>query len=53
MFILRDLLRPLQTHFSDSGLGRERFSLFVYTLLSIIAPFMSSNSPRCQETLFI
>ena len=55
MFILRDILLPLKTHFSDTGLGRERASLFIYTLLSIIVPFtssMTSNCYRCLETLF-
>ena len=55
MFILRDLLLPLQAHFSDTDLGRERASLFAYTLLSIIVPFtssMTSNLLRCLETLF-
>ncbi len=36
MFILRDLLRPLQAHFSDTDLGRERSLLFAYTLLAVI-----------------
>ncbi|MCK5355336.1 MAG: transposase [Methyloprofundus sp.] len=55
MFILRDILFPLQAHFSETDLGRERASLFVYTLLSIIVPFtssMTSNLWRCLETLF-
>jgi len=55
MFILRDLLRPLQAHFSDTALGQERASLFAYTLLSIVVPFTSSmtaNCLRCLETLF-
>lgn len=55
MFILRDLLRPLQAHFSDTILGRERAALFAYTLLAIIVPFTSSitsNCLRCLETLF-
>jgi len=55
MFILRDLLSPLQAHFSDTDLGRERASLFVYTVLAIIVPFtssMTSNLWRCLETLF-
>jgi len=55
MFILRDILLPLQDHFSDTNLGRERASLFVYTLLSIIVPFtssMTSNIWRCLDTLF-
>ena len=42
MFILRDLLRPLQDAFSDTQLGRERASLFAYTLLAVIVPFTSS-----------
>jgi len=55
MFILRDLLRPLQSHFSDTALGQERASLLAYTILSIIVPFtssMTSNCLRCLETLF-
>lgn len=55
MFILRDILLPLQSHFSNTDLGRERASLLVYTLLSIIVPFtssMTSNCYRCLETLF-
>ena len=55
MFILRDLIPPLQTHFSKTDLGRERASLFVYTLLSVIVPFsssMTSNLFRSLEVLF-
>nr|WP_221902064.1 IS1 family transposase [Bathymodiolus platifrons methanotrophic gill symbiont] len=55
MFILRDILLPLQYHFSETTLGRERGSLFVYTILSIIVPFtssMTSNLWRCLDTLF-
>jgi DDE superfamily endonuclease len=55
MFILRDLLRPLQAHFSDTDLGQERSSLFVYTLLAVIVPFTSSitsNLLRSLVTLF-
>ena len=55
MFILRDLLRPLQGHFSDTDLGRERSSLFAYTLLAVIVPFTSSitsNLLRSLVTLF-
>ncbi|WP_230990810.1 transposase [Bathymodiolus platifrons methanotrophic gill symbiont] len=55
MFILRDILLPLQDHFSETTLGRERASLFVYTILSIIVPFtssMTSNLWRCLDTLF-
>jgi hypothetical protein len=55
MFILRDLLRPLQAHFSDTNLGRERSALFAYTLLAVIVPFtssMTSNLLRSLVTLF-
>src|SRR5450759_392791 len=55
MFILRDLLRPLQAHFSDTDLGRERSSLFACTLLAVIVPFTSSitsNLLRSLVTLF-
>lgn len=56
MFILRDILLPLQDHFYVTNLGRERASLFVYILLSIIVvPFtssMTSNVWRCLDTLF-
>ncbi|BCG62928.1 MAG: transposase, IS4 family [Methyloprofundus sp.] len=55
MFILRDLLSPLQSHFSETTLGKERASLFAYTLLAIIVPFtssISSNLWRSLETLF-
>lgn len=55
MFILRDLLRALQTPFSDSRLGRERAHWFVFTLLAIIVPFtssMTSNVLRSLQTLF-
>ncbi len=55
MFILRDLLRPLQSAFSDTDLGRERAHWFVFTLLAIIVPFTSSltsNVLRSLQTLF-
>jgi hypothetical protein len=55
MFILRDLLHPLQAHFSETDLGRERSSLFAYTLLAVIVPFTSSitsNLLRSLVTLF-
>jgi hypothetical protein len=42
MFILRDLLPPLQGAFSDTKLGRLRAQWFVYTLLSVVVPFTSS-----------
>ena len=56
MFILRDLLHPPQAHFSDTGLGRERFSLFAYTLLAVIVPFTSSITSnlriQSRKTIF-
>ncbi len=55
MFILRDILRPLQKEYSSTHLGRQRSRWFVYTLLSFIIPFtssMSSNVLRCMNTLF-
>ena len=51
MFVLRDLLLPLQTHFSGTKLGKERASLFVYTLLAIIVPFTSSMSSNLWRGL--
>jgi len=55
MFILRDLLLPLQAQFSDSELGRERGHWFVFTLLAVIVPFtssMTSNLLRSLQNLF-
>ena len=55
MFILRDLLHPLQVQFYDSKLGRERGLWFVFTLLAVIVPFTSSmsfNLLRSLQTLF-
>jgi len=55
MFILRDLLLPLQTQFSDTRLGRQRAHWFVFTLLAVIVPFtssMTSNLLRSLQTLF-
>ena len=51
MFILRDLLRPLQAHFSDTDLGRERSLLFAYTLLAVVVPFTSSMTSNLLRTL--
>lgn len=55
MFILRYLLRPLQTHFSDTALGQERAALFAYTLLAIMIPFTSSMTsyPWAQNVVSI
>jgi hypothetical protein len=55
MFILRDLLPPLQAVFSDTRLGRKRAQWFTYTLLSVVVPFtssMTSNLLRSLHTLF-
>jgi len=55
MFILRDILTPLQNGFSSTRLGRERSRWFVYTLLAFITPFtssLSSNILRAMNTLF-
>jgi len=55
VFILRDILRPLQNDFSSSRLGRRRSRWFVYTLPAFIVPFttsISSNILRCMNTLF-
>jgi hypothetical protein len=55
MFILRDLLLPLQSAFSDCHLGRQRAHWFIFTLLAVIVPFtssISSNLLRSLETLF-
>lgn len=55
MFILRDLLRPLQAAFTDTEEGRERGWWFVWVLLAVIVPFtssISSNLLRSLESLF-
>jgi hypothetical protein len=55
MFILRDILGPLQNEYSPTPLGRGRSRWFVYTLLAFIVPFassISSNILRCLNTLF-
>ena len=51
MFILRDLLPPLQTAFSATPLGRERAGWFLYTLLAVIVPFTSSMTSNLLRTL--
>jgi hypothetical protein len=51
MFILRDLLQPLQDHFSDTDLGKERASLFAYTILAVIVPFTSSMTSNLWRGL--
>jgi len=55
MFILRDLLTPLQQDFSDTAQGRKRSVWFIYTLLAVVVPFTSSitsNLLRSLNTLF-
>jgi len=55
MFILNDILKPLQNSFSSTNLGRERGLWFSYTILAFITPFttsISSNILRCINTLF-
>ena len=51
MFILRNVLSPLQQEFN----GSERGTWFIYTLLAVITHFTSSrtsNLIRCLQTLF-
>ena len=43
MFILRNILTPLQQEFGDSRIGLERRTWFIYTLLAIITHFTSSR----------
>jgi len=55
MFILRDILTPLQEQFKHSRKGTERGVWFIYTLLAVITHFTSSrtsNLLRCLQTLF-
>ena len=55
MFILRDLLTPLQALFPVSEEGLQRRTWFVCTLLAIIVPFTpsrTSNLLRSLRTLF-
>jgi hypothetical protein len=55
MFILSDLLKPLQEEFSDTRQGQKREVWFVYTLLAVVIPFTSSitsNLLRALQTLF-
>jgi hypothetical protein len=55
MFILRNILTPLQNEYSSTPLGRKPSRWFVYVLLAFIVPFtssISSNILRCLNTLF-
>ena len=55
MFILNNILTPLQDEFKHSRKGPERGTWFIYTLLAVITHFTSSrtsNLIRCLQTLF-
>jgi len=55
MFILSDLLPPLQQEFSTTKQGKKRSVWFIYTLLAVVIPFTSSitsNLLRALNTLF-
>ena len=39
MFILRNILTPLQSKYSATSLGRQRSQWFIYALLAFIVPF--------------
>ena len=55
MFILRDLLNPLQEEFPNTKQGQKRKVWFAYTLLAVVLPFttsITSNLLRALETLF-
>mgnify|MGYP000032365075 FL=1 len=55
MFILRNILSPLQQEFKHRCKGDERGVWFVYTLLVVITHFTASrtaNLLRCLQTLF-
>ena len=55
MFILNDILKPLENAFSSTKLGRARAHWFSYTILAFIIPFttsISSSVLRGINTLF-
>lgn len=55
MFILRDLLQPLQACFPVNESGKERSTWFIYTMLCVTIHFTSartSNLLRAMQTLF-
>jgi DDE superfamily endonuclease len=55
MFILRNILSPLQQEFKHRCNGGERGAWFVYTLLAVVTHFTSSHTAnllRCLQTLF-
>ena len=47
MFILHDLLLPLQAQFSNTAQGQRRKAWFVYTLLAVIVPFILLAATDC------
>lgn len=51
MFILHDLLKPLQEQFSKTPQGRKRRQWFAYTLLAVIIPFTSSITSDLLRSL--
>jgi len=51
MFILRNILFPLQQEFNHRCKGDERGVWFVYTLLAVIAHFTSSRSANLLPML--
>lgn len=55
MYILKDILEPLQADFSQTKQGQKRKYWFSYTLLAVMIPFTSSitsNLLRTLKTLF-
>jgi len=51
MFILRDLLTPLQTLFPDTEKGQERAGWFTYTLLAVLVPLTCSRTSNLLRSL--
>ena len=51
MFILHDLLLPLQAQFSNTAQGQRRKVWFAYTLLAVIVPFTSSITSNLLRAL--
>ncbi|MDY6971652.1 MAG: hypothetical protein SV775_04910 [Thermodesulfobacteriota bacterium] len=55
MFILKDILNPLQEAFSSTDLGKKLRQWFTYAILAFIIPFTTSTSSnvfQCINTLF-
>ncbi len=51
MFILRDLIEPLQAEFSKTSQGQKRKIWFGYTLLAVVVPFTSSMTSNLLRAL--